>query len=125
MLTAAEIQAMRTDQERLMTDTVTIDRVDHTAWDEELQQTVETWEVIYAGKGRLAADPVPTVLGADGSSRQDQMFMLTVPHTVELQPGDRVVDATGLIVWVNQVQRNSFPATATRAQCTTTAQEGA
>lgn len=124
MLTEQELEQMRADQVALMADTVTVVRVNGSGWDEEAQQSVETWETIYTGPGRLAADPVPSVLGADGSIRQDQTFMLTVPHTVALEPGDRVTSATGTVVWVNQVQRTPFPATAARAHCTTTSQAG-
>lgn len=124
MWTDQEIAYMREAQRQLMGDHVVISRAGGERWDEEAQQSVEETETVYEGPGRLAADPAPSVLGSDGSVRQDQVFMLTVPHTVTLAPADRV-QAGRLIVWVNQVQKNSFPATATRAECSATSQGAA
>lgn len=120
MLTAYELSRLRADQEALMHDTVSISRPGGLTWDEAAQHSKETWEPIYAGPGRLAADPVPSVLGADGSIRQDRGYMLTVPHTVTLAPGDRVTTAHGTTLWVHQTQKAGIMATATRAHCTTT-----
>lgn len=120
MLSDQELEAMRADQQALMTDTVSIVREQGRRWDEEAQQTIETWEAIYSGPGRLVADPAGTQLGADGALRPEHSYLLTVPHTVQLRPGDRVSLENGMTVWVQQVQKNSFGATATRAQCSLT-----
>lgn len=111
---------MRSTQQALMGNTVTVERPRATRWDELEQRTLQEWETVYEGPGRVAYTPLTPALASDGSTRGEQSVMLTVPHSVTLIKGDRVtVHNQGLILWVGRTEQSALPATATRAECST------
>lgn len=118
---AAALPLMRLHAESLMSDTCKVDRQTGTAWDEEAQETVPTWEVVHADMP-CHFDRSPA------TSRQLMTDEATTPvlpvikgpvSFVGIKPDDRITvtaigalsdpEHLGAVVWVTDVVSDTHP----------------
>ena len=121
MLTPGELAEMRDDQVALMLDTVQVDRVTGTAWDEEQQETVDTIESVYAGPARVAVPHGAPIVTTSGEVVTPRTALVTIPWGNTPAEGDRVTitaPPAGVpsVVWVQAVEAAGIP-TACRMAC--------
>ena len=121
MLTPGELDQMREDQQALMFDAVEVDRKSSETWDEELQQTVDSWVPVYSGPARVAVPHGAPIVTPSGELVTPRTAMVTIPWGNTPQEGDRVTIASppaGVpgVVWVQAVEAAGIP-TACRMAC--------
>lgn len=99
----ALLPELRAQAESLMTDSCTIDRLTGGShWDEDLQKTVPTWDVVHIGVPCALEDPAAggRVVIADAVTTPVSP-LVKIPVTFEgIKPDDRVTLASGPVVWV-------------------------
>lgn len=121
MITAGDLEEMRTMQTELMHDSVEVDRKTGTAWSEELQKTVDVYTPVYSGAARVALPHGTPIVTASGELVVPRTAMVTVPHGTVPAEGDRVqviAPRPGVpeYLWVQAIEAAGVP-TACRMAC--------